>query len=149
MTRVEGTMATPDPPLDKPTKVVPCPAHLKGHPTFVVTQLTPVSAPFASQLGIHSQRQSLSPLPKFHTLSSRQANQTRSSDSSEDQERLLMDKQTAFEPRLWSLVAPSFHPQTIQSQRPTAADTVVDLSDSHTHVSTYVVLKMLFDLVGW
>ena len=143
MTRVEGTMATPDPPLDKPTKVVPCPAHLKGHPTFVDTQLAPVSPPFASE-----RHQSLSPLSGSHTLSSRQANQTGSPDTSEDQEKLHKDNETAFGPRL-CLVAPSFHPQTIQSQRPTAADTVVDLSDSRTHVSTYVVLKMLVDLVGW
>ena len=137
-------MATPDPPLDKTTKVVPCPAHLKGHPTLVVTQLAPVSPPFASQ-----RHQSLSPLSGSHTLSSRQANQTGSSDSNEDQEKLHRDNEAAFEQRLWSLVAPSFHPQTIQSQRPTAADTVVDLSDSRTHVSTYVILKMLFELLGW
>ena len=144
MTRVEGTMATPDPPLNKPTKVVLCPAHRKGHPTFVVTQLTPVSLPLASQ-----RHQNLSPLSESHTLSSMQANRTRSSNLSEGQEKLHRDNEAAFEQRLWSLVAPSFHPQTIQSQRPTAADTVVDLSDSHTHVSTYVILKMLFELVGW
>jgi hypothetical protein len=95
LTRVEGTMATPDPPLDKTTKAVPCPAHRKGHPTFVDTQLAPVSPPFASQ-----RHQNLSPLSGSHTLSSRQANQTGSSDSSEDQERQLMDKQTAQPPNV-------------------------------------------------
>ncbi|KAK3813298.1 MAG: hypothetical protein J3Q66DRAFT_390172 [Benniella sp.] len=43
------------------------------------------------------------------------------------------DDDAAFEQRLWDLVAPSFLPQTIQPQRPTAADTVVDLSDAHKH----------------
>jgi len=142
-------MATPDPILNKPTKVVSCPAHRKGDPTFVATQLTPVSVPFASQLGIRLQRLSLSPLPKSHTLSSRQANQASSSNPSEDQGKLHRDNEAAFEQRLSSLEVPSFHPQTIQSQQPTAADTVVDLSDSRTHVSTYVILKILFDLVGW
>ena len=83
MTRVEGSMATPDPLLNTTTKVAPRPADRKGHPTFVVTQFAPVSPSFTSQ-----------------------------------------QRDNAFEQRLWSLVAPSFRPQTIQPQRPTAADTV-------------------------
>ena len=95
MTRAEEPWQHQTRLSNKPTKAVPCPAHLKGHPTFVDTQLAPVSPPFASQ-----RHQNLSPLSK-------QANQTGSSDSSEDQERQL--KQTAqppnatHEPRYTSL----------------------------------------------